>query len=701
MSTFPIDRPNHRGSDAAIKTGSRWHAKFGELARRRRRRPRHRARRDLRLPRPERRRQVDHRAHAVHAARADRRARRRSPASTSSPSPGAVRLRIGVALQDAALDPKQTGAELLRLQGRLYGLSEARCRRSGSHELGELIDLGDALDRPHRHLLGRHEAPPRPRRRAGAQPRGPVPRRADHRARPGQPGDACGKRCAGSTTSSGMTIFLTTQYLEEADELADRVGIIDGGRIVAEGTPTELKRTVGTDVIVARVDGDAGGRATARRAASPGVHRRRGPRRRARSASTDNGSATISPVAVALAALRGRGPRPHAAHADARRRVPRAHRHPHRDRRPTTADDRAEPQEVDVMTVTSHDHSSPLARSDPRPRPAGFVARRHAPIAGRALRAVPRDLEAVIPPIFIALFFFLVNIGTLPNAHREQHPGLRLHRVPDADRDPARRHRRVARAGARARRAERLLRPAAAHAGAAHRRSCSATWSPTSPSPSALTVPILDRRLHPRRALRDRAARRPACSSLHRRAVEPRLRRLRLRDRAEDRQPGRGATRASCCSSRSCSSRSSYVPREQLSGWLDTVADVQPGDLPPRGPALARLRAAGTWDDLGAALLAIVDRRRDQHVAVLRRPPRPHPPRRLSALSSAPRATGRPANSRSTRSSLGQPEDHPCNSASTTPSAAGAGRRPCDGSPLDAATAEPATRRGGLQAARH
>ena len=56
----------------------------------------------------------------------DRRAGRRSPASTSPPSPSEVRLRIGVALQDAALDPKQTGAELLRLQGRLYGLPRAR-----------------------------------------------------------------------------------------------------------------------------------------------------------------------------------------------------------------------------------------------------------------------------------------------------------------------------------------------------------------------------------------------------------------------------------------------------------------------------------------------------------------------------------------------------------------------------------------------
>ncbi len=54
----------------------------------------------------------------------------------------------------------------------------------------------------------------------------------------------------------GMTIFLTTQYLEEADELADRVGIINAGHLVAQGTPDELKRAIGADVIVARIDGD-------------------------------------------------------------------------------------------------------------------------------------------------------------------------------------------------------------------------------------------------------------------------------------------------------------------------------------------------------------------------------------------------------------------------------------------------------------
>ena len=60
--------------------------------------------------------------------------------------PGEVRLRIGAALQEAALDPRQTGTELLLLQGRLYGLSRADARRRVD-ELGELIDLGDALDR--------------------------------------------------------------------------------------------------------------------------------------------------------------------------------------------------------------------------------------------------------------------------------------------------------------------------------------------------------------------------------------------------------------------------------------------------------------------------------------------------------------------------------------------------------------------------
>ncbi|MDE2823540.1 MAG: daunorubicin ABC transporter ATP-binding protein, partial [Chloroflexota bacterium] len=54
----------------------------------------------------------------------------------------------------------------------------------------------------------------------------------------------------------GVTIFLTTQYLEEADMLAERVGIIDRGRIAVEGSPAELKRSVGNDVIIVQIEGD-------------------------------------------------------------------------------------------------------------------------------------------------------------------------------------------------------------------------------------------------------------------------------------------------------------------------------------------------------------------------------------------------------------------------------------------------------------
>jgi len=98
----------------------------------------------------------------------------------------------------------------------------------------------------------------------------------------------------------GMTIFLTTQYLEEADELADRVGIIDQGRIVAEGTPEELKRSIGTDVIIARVEGEA----AAVRNLIEGIEGVLSVEAHGHELiiSTENGSAAISPVAVALAA---------------------------------------------------------------------------------------------------------------------------------------------------------------------------------------------------------------------------------------------------------------------------------------------------------------------------------------------------------------------------------------------------------------
>jgi ABC-2 type transport system ATP-binding protein len=102
-------------------------------------------------------------------------------------------------------------------------------------------------------------------------------------------------------TELNMTIFLTTQYLEEADELADRVGIIHGGRLVAEGSPAQLKRQVGNDLIVAHVDGKA---EAARRAVEPlaGV-RAVEVHGEEMIVSTADGAGTIGVVAVALSSV--------------------------------------------------------------------------------------------------------------------------------------------------------------------------------------------------------------------------------------------------------------------------------------------------------------------------------------------------------------------------------------------------------------
>src|SRR5205085_2853669 len=97
----------------------------------------------------------------------------------------------------------------------------------------------------------------------------------------------------------GMTIFLTTQYLEEADELADRVGILNAGRLVAEGAPADLKRGVGNDVIIVRLDGDADDARPAV-ATLDGVHAVE-VRGNELIVTAVNGAATVGPVAVALA----------------------------------------------------------------------------------------------------------------------------------------------------------------------------------------------------------------------------------------------------------------------------------------------------------------------------------------------------------------------------------------------------------------
>ena len=210
--------------------------------------------------------------------------------------PGEVRLRIGAALQEAALDPKQTGAELLLLQGLLYGLPKSAMPERVA-QLGRLIDLSDALDRPISTYSGGMK---RRLDLAAALVHNPHILFLDE---PTTGLDPVSRAAVWSEVRRlnhelGMTIFLTTQYLEEADELAHRVGIIDHGRIVAEGTPAELKRSVGADVIVARIDGDPAS-VGAVLEGLPGVN---GVEVHGDEVviATDSGPAAVSPVAVAL-----------------------------------------------------------------------------------------------------------------------------------------------------------------------------------------------------------------------------------------------------------------------------------------------------------------------------------------------------------------------------------------------------------------
>jgi ABC-2 type transport system ATP-binding protein len=153
-----------------------------------------------------------------------------------------VRRAIGASLQESALDPFLTGREHMRLQSSLHGLRRGERERRGA-ELLERVGLTDAADRK----VGGYS--------------GGMKRRLDlalalvHRPRilfldePTTGLDVQSRTALWDEVrrlaDDGVTVFLTTQYLEEADVLADRLGIIDRGKIVAEGTPAELKQTIG------------------------------------------------------------------------------------------------------------------------------------------------------------------------------------------------------------------------------------------------------------------------------------------------------------------------------------------------------------------------------------------------------------------------------------------------------------------------
>jgi ABC-2 type transport system ATP-binding protein len=156
--------------------------------------------------------------------------------------PGAVRRQIGVALQEAALDPLMTGRELLELQATLHAIPKSEGRERGQWLL-DRVGLTLAADR----RVGTYSGGMRRRLDlASALIHRPVVLFLDE---PTTGLDPVSRKAiweeVRKLNDDGTTVFLTTQYLEEADQLADRVGIISGGRLVAEGTPAVLKAEVG------------------------------------------------------------------------------------------------------------------------------------------------------------------------------------------------------------------------------------------------------------------------------------------------------------------------------------------------------------------------------------------------------------------------------------------------------------------------
>ena len=156
--------------------------------------------------------------------------------------PAAVRRAIGVALQEAALDPLMTGRELIHLQATLHGLPPEEGRRRADALL-DRVGLEAAADR----RVGTYSG--------GMQRRLDLASALVHEPRvlfldePTTGLDPVSRKAiweeVRKLNDEGTTVFLTTQYLEEADRLADRVGIIDNGLLVAEGTPGALKAEVG------------------------------------------------------------------------------------------------------------------------------------------------------------------------------------------------------------------------------------------------------------------------------------------------------------------------------------------------------------------------------------------------------------------------------------------------------------------------
>jgi len=210
--------------------------------------------------------------------------------------PKQIRLRIGAALQEATLDPKQTGLEFLRLQGYLYGLSRRQADQR-IDELGSLVDIGDAIKR----FISTYSGGMKRRLDlAAALIHNPEILFLDEPTTGLDPisRNRVWEEVRRINQELGVTIFLTTQYLEEADSLADKVGIINHGLLAVEGTPAELKRSMGSDIIIADVGTDTESAIDAVKALDAvGQVESHGTELMIR---VSNGAAHIGPVALAL-----------------------------------------------------------------------------------------------------------------------------------------------------------------------------------------------------------------------------------------------------------------------------------------------------------------------------------------------------------------------------------------------------------------
>ena len=213
-----------------------------------------------------------------------------------SSQPEQVRLRIGVALQESAIDEKQTGREIIELSARLYGLrGQTLARRLA--EVIEFVAIGSAIDDYVSTYSGGMK---RRLDLAASLVHDPQVLFLDEPTTGLDPGSRARvwQEVNRLRSELGMTVFLTTQYLEEADELADRVGIINDGRLVAEGRPADLKREVGHDLVTIEVDCEPGIAA----GAIEGLDRVEFVRRHADvvTVGTTDGAALVGPLVVRL-----------------------------------------------------------------------------------------------------------------------------------------------------------------------------------------------------------------------------------------------------------------------------------------------------------------------------------------------------------------------------------------------------------------